>query len=187
MAVKTSWRRYGTKLRHCHPMYSRVAILSAEISRCQKRLRDVRVVEEHDEGCDGPASIEPLFVAANSCCPAVMVFSRSVHTFHEACNSGITWQTDRQTDRLAQWNCLQRIIRSGVSYIGYRALTESYENLPRNATAKQFAEWWQQTRLDYTGRQAGRRPTLIFMAVSKAANRHAGGRQAAYSKSMFLM
>ena len=22
MAVKTSWHRYGTKLRHCHPMYS---------------------------------------------------------------------------------------------------------------------------------------------------------------------
>jgi len=22
MAAKTSWRRYGTKLRHCHPMYS---------------------------------------------------------------------------------------------------------------------------------------------------------------------
>jgi len=99
MAVKTSWRRYGTKLRHCHAIYSRVAILSVEISRCQKRLRDVRVVEEHAEGCVGPASIEPLFVAANSCCPAVMVFSRSVHTFHEACNSGITWQTDRQTDR----------------------------------------------------------------------------------------
>ena len=22
MAAKTSWREYGTKLRHCHPMYS---------------------------------------------------------------------------------------------------------------------------------------------------------------------
>jgi len=22
MAAKTSWHRYGTKLRHCHPMYT---------------------------------------------------------------------------------------------------------------------------------------------------------------------
>jgi len=22
MAAKTSWHRYGTKLRHCHPMYN---------------------------------------------------------------------------------------------------------------------------------------------------------------------
>jgi len=100
MAVKTSWRRYGTKLRHCHTMYSRVAILSAEISRCQKRLRDVRVVEEHSEGCDGPASIEPLFVAANGCCPAVMGFF-SIGSYvpwglqfrHYVTNG----QTDRQT------------------------------------------------------------------------------------------
>jgi len=25
MAAKTSWHRYGSKLRHCHPMYCRVA------------------------------------------------------------------------------------------------------------------------------------------------------------------
>ena len=25
MAAKTSWHRYGTKLRHCHPMYSTVS------------------------------------------------------------------------------------------------------------------------------------------------------------------
>ena len=24
MAAKTSWHRYGTKLRHCHPMYKRI-------------------------------------------------------------------------------------------------------------------------------------------------------------------
>ena len=100
MAVKTSWRRYGTKVRHCHPKYSRVAILSAEISRCQKRLRDVRVVEEHAEGCDGPASIEPLFVAANSCCPAVMVFflDRFIRSMRPAIPALRDKRTDRQTD-----------------------------------------------------------------------------------------
>ena len=103
MAVKTSWRRYGTKLRHCHAMYSRVAILSVEISRCQKRLRDVRVVEEHAEGCVGPASIEllSLFVAANSCCPAVMVFflDRFIRSMRPAIPALRDKRTDRQTDR----------------------------------------------------------------------------------------
>ena len=28
MAAKTNWHRYETKLRHCHPMYSRLGINS---------------------------------------------------------------------------------------------------------------------------------------------------------------
>jgi len=27
MAAKTSWYRYGTKLRHCHPIYKRIDIV----------------------------------------------------------------------------------------------------------------------------------------------------------------
>ena len=37
MAAKTSWHRYGTKLRHCHPMYTLVALLQAYIHWKEKK------------------------------------------------------------------------------------------------------------------------------------------------------
>jgi len=37
MAVKTSWHRYGTKLRHCHPVYTRVAYVVCIYTVSQKK------------------------------------------------------------------------------------------------------------------------------------------------------
>jgi len=42
MAAKTSWHRYGTKLRHCHPVYPTYELL------------DSRVVSLLDSGAEGP-------------------------------------------------------------------------------------------------------------------------------------
>ena len=39
MATKTSWHRYGTKLRHCHPMYTSNKLNKSSVKRCVFRAR----------------------------------------------------------------------------------------------------------------------------------------------------
>ena len=53
MAMKTSWHRYGTKLHHCHPMYStlfdstqKARGLQNVVTMKPKRERKMRFVEK---------------------------------------------------------------------------------------------------------------------------------------------